>query len=721
MKTFPAFTFLFLALGGASAALAAPLYNIVPLGFDDIEHTRDDGYRSSEVLQLNDLGQAFGHSARYNGGGTDLGHSAWLYNGEPIINVGLTGIEYTRNDGYKLNRINRFNNAGQLLGIAARFIGGSPRGQHTWLYDGTTTVVVGLMGAEHTDIYGAQQVRAFELNQAGQVAGTSSRYSPVLGQSAWLYDGATTLELGLNGPEYTSSSGRKHSTVDELNESGQVTGESERYDGTFDVSNTAWLYDGTTTIAIGLTGGQHTHTYGYKYSEVDELNEAGQVSGRSYRQPFSYGQSAWIYDGATTIDIGLTGSEHTRNDGIKHSYAERMNEAGQVTGYSVRFDGGSADFGRSTWLYDGATTIDIGLTGPEHTRNDGYKYSSLEQFSGQLSESGQVLGHSRRYNGGSAQLGTTAWLYDGATTVDIGLTDSEHTSSDGAKVSFASRRNKAGHVFGYANRYNGGSTRLGFSAWLYDGAGTINIGLTGTEHTRSDGYKSSFAYELNEAGHVHGFSERFNGGSLLMGQSAWLYDGATTTDVGLVGSEHTRNDGYKYTFVDPLSDQLNEAGQVIGASYRYNGGSTQLGQDAWFYDPVLDQTFMLQLSTRSDGYASSSAEYLGENGLVLGYYTLFDTLDNNLGDRAFYFTIADGLHDLGSLVDGGLTANGWDYLAGAIRAGGLGQILGHGKLTSQSGSAMAYLLTPVPEPSALLLAALGAVGLLARRRMWHRT
>jgi hypothetical protein len=79
----------------------------------------------------------------------------------------------------------------------------------------------------------------------------------------------------------------------------------------------------------------------------------------------------------------------------------------------------------------------------------------------------------------------------------------------------------------------------------------------------------------------------------------------------------------------------------------------------------------------------------------LGHYTLFDALDNDLGLRAFYFTIADGVHDLGSLVDGGLTAEGWDFLAIAIRANGLGQILGQGKLTSQSSGQMPYLLTPV--------------------------
>ena len=110
-----------------------------------------------------------------------------------------------------------------------------------------------------------------------------------------------------------------------------------------------------------------------------------------------------------------------------------------------------------------------------------------------------------------------------------------------------------------------------------------------------------------------------------------------------------------------------------------------------------NQTFSLSLSTRSDGYAFSSARYLSEDGLILGDYTLFDAFDNNLGQRAFYFTIADGLHDLGSLVDGGLATNGWDSLASAIRTNGQGQILGHGKLTSQSSGQMAYLLTPGVE------------------------
>ena len=150
---------------------------------------------------------------------------------------------------------------------------------------------------------------------------------------------------------------------------------------------------------------------------------------------------------------------------------------------------------------------------------------------------------------------------------------------------------------------------------------------------------------------------------------------------------------------------MNEAGLATGYSYRFNGGNIQLGQDAWIYNPTTDQTFALNLSTRSDGFAYSRIYYLGENGLALGVYTLFDAQDNNLGDRAFYFTFADGLKDLGSLVQGGLSESGWSYLGSAVKANDLGQILGYGRLTSQSGGQMTFSLMPVPEPCTVVLLA----------------
>jgi hypothetical protein len=662
MKSTIKLALLLLALGRVSTAFAAPSYSIVALGLDDLEHTRDDGYKDSFAFRLNEAGQAVGRSERYNGGSTSLGQSVWFYDGATTFNIGLTGAEHTRDDGYKNSFENGLNDAGQVVGRSER-------------YDGGNTF---------------------------------------LGESVWLYDGATTMDIGLTGLEHTRNTGFKSSNPRQLNGAGQVMGTSERYNGggTY-LGESAWLYDGTTTIDIGLIGPEHTRSTGSRFSEPRQLNEAGQVVGRSDRfngGSTFLGLSAWLFDGTTTIDIGLTGTEHTSTGGVRNSFSRSLNEAGQVIGISARFNGG-VTFGNSAWLYDGATTIQIGLTGPEHTRGDGFK-QSITSF---LNEAGQVAGTSLRFVATSIGSGS-AWLYDGATTREIGLTGAEHTRDDGFRSSGVAGLNEAGQVIGTSNRFLG-PTYLGSSAWLFDGAATFEIGLTGAEHTDDDGFRYSQSFKVNEAGQVRGHSERYNGGSTYLGVNAWLFDGADTVAIGLTGAEHTRNDGYKFS----ESHGMNEVGQVIGSSERYNGGSALLGQDAWFYDPLLQQTFSLSLSTRSDGVAFSSVNYLGDDGLALGYYQLFDAFDNSLGYRAFYFTVAGGLHDLGSLVEGGLSANGWDYLASAVRENSRGQIIGGGKLTSPSGDQMPYLLTPVPEPSAFFLWAFGALGLLTCRRFYNRS
>ena len=299
---------------------------------------------------------------------------------------------------------------------------------------------------------------------------------------------------------------------------------------------TLWRYDGTTRILLGLAGPGYTRNDGYKNTTGGRLNEAGQAIGRSDRfsGAANMGATAWLYDGGTTIGIGLIGAEHTRNDGYVFSDSRFLTEAGQVVGLSNRFNGGSADLGQSVWFYNGTNTIDIGLTGSEQTKSNGYKYSAIEKYN----DLGQVIGSSYRYNGGSADLGQSAWFYNGATTINVGLVDSEHSKSGGYKFSRSFQLNEGGQVLGYSNRYNGGSTDMGLTTWLHNGATTSVIGLTGSEYTKADGYKYSWAYELNDSGRAKGFSYRYNGGSSWLGQSAWIYDGATTIEIGLRGT-HT--------------------------------------------------------------------------------------------------------------------------------------------------------------------------------------
>jgi hypothetical protein len=649
---------------------AAMLYSIDTLGLYDSLHTRADGYQYNHAQELNQAGQVSGYAQRYNGGSVDLGRSEWLYNGSTTLNIGLTGTEHTRNDGYQYNLAEKLNEAGQVAGNADRYNGGS------------------------TD----------------------------LGNSAWLYDGSSTLNIGLTGSEHTRDDGYQNNRASRLNEAGQVLGSAYRYNGSESWGRSTWFYDGATTLNIGLTDQEHTRDDGYQSSTWQQLNEAGQVIGGStrYQESNLSGGSAWLYDGSATRNIGLTDDEHTSDNGYRYSFAAGLNETGQVIGLASRYDG-STELGQSAWLYDGSITSNIGLTDREHTRDDGYQFNRLVRTgSGNyaINEAGQVIGDAKRYNGGSTELGRSAWLYNGSRTLNIGLTGGEYTRNDGYHYSVASELNEAGQVVGYSTRYSG-LLYMGQSAWLYDGSNTRNIGLTDSEHTRDDGYQYSSERRFNEAGRVIGYAERYNLGSTSLGQSAWLYNGSETLNIGLTGSEYTRDDGFQFS----AAYLLNEAGQVAGFTDRFNGGSVDLGHSVWFYDDATGMTYFMDFSVRpSDGYAVSAAGFLGEDGLMLGSYELYDQIDSStLGIRAFGFTVEDGFFDLGLQIDGGLDTFDWDHLATAYYANDFGQIIGGGLLDGQIDGQAAYLLTPnavVPVPAAAWLFGSGLIGLIgiARRR-----
>ena len=198
------------------------------------------------------------------------------------------------------------------------------------------------------------------------------------------------------------------------------------------------------------------------------------------------------------------------------------------------------------------------------------------------------------------------------------------------------------------------------------------------------------------------------------GLSAWYFNGSSTQEIGLTDAGHTSSStGEQSNFVS----FQNNAGQVAGQAQRYNGAS-YAGLSAWLYDPAANQTFMMnETISVLWGSAYSSIQYLDDNGLALGVYELYDAYGTVLGDHVFSFTVVDGWNDLGSLVNGGLSAEGWDYLASFYDANGAGQIIGQGVLAGMSGQTP-YLLTPVPEPEtwAMLLVGLGLVGKAVSRR-----
>jgi hypothetical protein len=563
---------------------------------------------------------------------------------------------------------------------------------------------IGLFDSAHTQSGGySNTVLAFGLSDGGAISGTSDRYDgdSANGYDAWVYSPATaaTLTIGLLDAAHTRGGGYSDNESYQLNSAGQVLGFGERFSGSIDLGTDAWLYSSTTntTLLIGLTDAAHQQADGSSNNEPSALNVAGQVIGTATRSNAAHSfadYDAWLYSPATnsTQVIGLTDPAHTSTaNGYSQNSASSINAAGQVVGSAERFSGGTQQ-GFDTWFYSPTTHTSqvIGLTDSTHIQTGGYAMNQIAA----TNDAGQVIGFGNRYSGSTVE-GQDAWLYSATTntTQVIGLTDSAHTQTGGYANNQSGYLNAAGYVAGYAQRFNGDSDQ-GYDAWIYSPSTHSSqiIGLTDAAHTQTGGYSSNQAYALNAAGQVAGNAYRFNG-STNQGFDAWIYS-PTTNTTQLIGppldSVHTSTDGYSNRSVQ----RMNAAGQVVGAEVRFNGNDSA-GQDLWFYDSSTNTTYNdLVSSPSASGYDLAVAEYLGEDGTVLGYYWVngvFGAAD------AFLWTEHAGFRDLGTFIQGGLTAAGWENLAEAVLADGTHHIYGNGTVLGGTGN-QTFALTSVTVP-----------------------
>ena len=236
-------------------------------------------------------------------------------------------------------------------------------------------------------------------------------------------------------------------------------------------------------------------------------------------------------------------------------------------------------------------------------------------------------------------------------------------------------------------------------------------GLFGPEQTGSAGLQTSTADFLNTAGYVAGNSFRHTGVDTPNGVNTWVYNPVsnTTVQTGLTAPAYTGSAGFQ----DSFNELQNAAGQVAGFSARYTGVNTYNGQDAWYFDPITSITSAIIGSIRTaDSFASSSPTILTDDGFLLGNYQFFAGGIGSGEQRAFIFRPDLGLTDLGNLVSGGLTANGWSTLRNPVFSDALRTIVGHGFVNGQTSGQSVFILVPAPAAAALL----GLGGLMAAKR-----
>lgn len=631
-----------------------------------------------------------------------------------IQRIGLYGPEQTGSAGLQTSAAELFNAPGFVAGSSNRYLGvNTYNGRDAWAWNGTTTTQIGLAGGVYRGSAGYQQSFPQYQNAAGHVAGYSYRYTGVStsnGRDVWAWNGTTTTQIGLTGAGYVSSAGTQASILVAQNAAGQVTGYSSRYTGvgTYNGQD-SWAWNGTATTQIGLTGGASTGSAGYQVSSPQFQNAAGQVAGYSQRitgVSTNNGQHAWAWNSTTTTQIGLTGGAYTGSAGRQFSTLLSQNEAGQVVGHSTRYTGVDTNNGQDAWVWAGTTTTLIGFTGTDYIGSAGYRRSAPQL----QNAAGHVAGYSERVIGENTLNGYDAWAWNGTTTTLIGLTGAGYIGSAGYRHSVPKFQNSAGQVAGRSQRVFGVNTFIGYDGWVWNGTTTTLIGLIGADYIGSTGYRQSDLRLQNTAGQIAGISNRYAMVQTNNGQDAWVWNGTTTTQIGLTGGANTGNAGYQYS--EPQFQ--NDAGQVAGFSHRIVGVSTQIGQDAWYFDPTtLVSTPIIGSVRASDNFAFSQPSILTGGGFLLGYYSFFDGGVNPAIDRAFIFRPDLGFTDLGDLVTGGLTASGWSTLLRPEFADAMSTIVGHGYVNGQTTGQSVFVMT-IPAPSAAGL--LGICGLVAIRR-----
>ncbi len=650
-----------IASNGIDTWIWTPEQGTVQVGLTTPAHMGSEGFRSSIIVPARGTAVASGRSWRVTGVRTLNGEDCWAWSADTgVTQIGFWGPGFIGSDGYQLSNLQGQTEAGFAYGWSNRISGvSSVIGRESWVWSPATgTVAVGLNRPEHINARGARYDTIVNLSPGGRAIGHSTRTGTATGGGgfdAWVWEpGQGTMQIGPNGPEYTSPTGYRTILPWTQNASGQVIGSARRVDSFgADMGQDGWIWTRAGGAQrMGLDDPVHIRSDGYRQQRIASITDSGLLIGGAARYSEdgqTIGLTCWVWEPNTGyVLIGLTGPEYTGPDGYRYSDAVHNNASGVVVGVSTRSGVPGAATVRRPWVWvPGVGTRELGLFGPEHTRDDGLQTSEVYR----VDESGGVWGSSRRYPETDERDNTNYWYWspDGRTHV-VGLTDAAHTGPNGEQY-HEGRSSGVGWSTGTSKRYVNAVNWWG-DAWLWTPqTGTIELGLTGPLYQTAEGVRRSIQQP-------------------------------------------------NYQSVVPERTLPRAIG---GMSVCIACGGELVNTDVWYYDTQTGVTHNVTASVPgasrpSDGARSARAEVMTRDGYQLGTYTWFDPVTEAPSPRAFAFRPDVGFVDLEELIPGGLAVNGWASLDTPSFEASMEFIVGAGRRIDGAVGSSAYLMRPIPAP-----------------------
>lgn len=291
--------------------------------------------------------------------------------------------------------------------------------------------------------------------------------------------------------------------------------------------------------------------------------------------------------------------------------------------------------------------------------------SGIDSYAFGINNAGQVVG--------SSELSTSSNERAFRWSATGGLEDLGATSGYPTYRTYGMAINEAGVVAGY--KYLGGDEAL---RWDADGSAST------LAHRTSSGGAQAQASAINNAGQIVGTGDN----QPVM----WSSDGALRSLGGIAGQSLT---GHAYG--------INDLGQVVG--------TTDASLTAFIWE---SGTGMQALSGIEALGNNSEGRDINNAGVVVGQISV------SAASSGFVWSAADGAWNIESLIDPSDPYFGLVNLYFAQAINEAGQIVGMGSFGSGGDRLhnVAFVLTPVPEPEsfALMLAGLGLLGGVMRRR-----